>query len=76
MTKALFLENSNRLINSAFIGFQMGAGGDKTFQQYLQSLGLSADGKPRDPELTEITAADAIAKAEAILERARKGSDK
>ena len=28
------------MIENAFIGFQMGAGGDKTFGAYLESLGL------------------------------------
>ena len=28
------------MIENAFIGFQMGAGGDKTFGTYLESLGL------------------------------------
>jgi len=33
-------EAKERLIESAFIGFQMGAGGENTFGQYLESLGL------------------------------------
>ncbi len=33
-------EAKERLVESAFVGFQMGAGGDKSFGEYLESLGL------------------------------------
>ena len=33
-------EARDRLTEAAFIGFQLGAGGDKTFGEYLTSIGL------------------------------------
>lgn len=33
-------EAKERMIEAAFIGFQMGAAGDKNFGAYLESLGL------------------------------------
>ena len=53
--------------NGAWIAFQLGAGGDMTFGDYLESVGLG-DEKPREPS---VSASDAIAKAERILEMAR-----
>lgn len=36
-------EAKERLVQSAFIGFQLGAAGRKTFEEYLCSLGLSGE---------------------------------
>ena len=49
----------------------MGAGGEATFGEYLDKVGLGA----KKPELKPVTAADAIAKAEGILEKARKATE-
>lgn len=35
-------EAKDRMIIAAFIGWQMGAGGKKSFRQYLKSLGLES----------------------------------
>lgn len=46
-------EARDRLTESAFIGFQMGAGGDKTFGQYLEAIGLkekTAESQTMTPE--------------------------
>ena len=45
----------------------MGAGGEATFGDYLDKIGLG--GKKAEPK--PVTASDAIAKAEGILEKAR-----
>jgi len=45
----------------------MGAGGEATFGEYLDKVGLGG----KKTESKPVTAADAIAKAEAILEKAR-----
>lgn len=63
-------EATNEIRKMAFLGFQMGAGGEMNFQQYLESIGLSDD-QPT-PECKPIRADEAIAKAQAILELARK----
>jgi len=63
-------EAREKLILAAFVGFQMGAGGDKNFKQYLESLGLS--GEPDTVETSDVTAEDAIKKAEDILTAASK----
>lgn len=60
-------EHKERLILGAWIAFQLGAGGDMTFGDYLDKMRL---GQPR-PEAPRVSASDAIAKAEAILEMAR-----
>ena len=60
-------ESRERLQSGAWIAFQMGAGGEATFGDYLDKIGLG--GQKAEPKL--VTAADAIAKAEAILEKAR-----
>lgn len=36
-------EGKERLVIAAFIGFQLGAAGKKTFKAYLNELGLSGD---------------------------------
>jgi len=53
-------EAKERLIENAFIGFQMGSGGDKTFGAYLESLGLK-----------EKTAADEVMSAQDIAKLKR-----
>ena len=63
-------EQRDGMIQAAFIGWQMGAGGQgKTFGQYLSALYLldtdQAPTKPRD------TTAEIIRKAEVIKERLR-----
>lgn len=62
-------ESKERLVELAFLGFQMGAGGQQTFGEYLQSIGLSGE-----KVVTEkpITAEEAIAKAEKIRKAIRK----
>jgi len=57
-------EAKAELINSAFTAFQMGAGGDMTFKQYIEKLGLSDS--PTVARV-EISAKDAIQKADAIM---------
>jgi len=49
----------------------MGAGGEMTFGDYLDKIGLG--GKKAEPK--PVTASDAIAKAEGILEKARKATE-
>jgi len=48
-------EAKERMIENAFIGFQMGAAGDKTFGAYLESLGL------KEKTLEPMTARDIAA---------------
>ena len=67
--KAHVEETKERLIQGAFIGKQLGAGGDMSFQQYLASLGLWDS--PTEPSPPQMDAKAAIAKAEGILKRAR-----
>jgi len=55
---------------AAFVGFQMGAAGDKNFSQYLESLGILKAMKA--PPSKDLTKEQAIAKAEEILAMARK----
>ena len=62
-------EAKDRLINSAFIAFQMGAGGDKTFGQYLEKIGLSETHS--DLSGTQVTAKEALAKAQKIRDKIR-----
>jgi hypothetical protein len=45
-------EAKERLVESAFIGFQMGAGGEKGFGEYLESLGLRDKTIESKPEQT------------------------
>ena len=66
-------EARERLTLCAFIGFQLGAGGDKSFGQYLEVLGLKESKEA--PRASELTAEEAIAKAEAILASARRKHD-
>ena len=63
-------EAREKLILAAFVGFQMGAGGDKNFKQYLESLSLAKDSDAVETE--NITAEEAIKKAEDILAAASK----
>lgn len=66
--------NKERFILSAFIGWQMGAGGNKKFGEYLAELGL-LEGQAIAgviPESKELSAKEAVAKAEEILAMARK----
>jgi hypothetical protein len=60
-------EARERYRDGAWIAFQMGAGGDVTFGDYLSRMGLSE----QEPVQDHTTAQEAIAKAEAILQRAR-----
>jgi len=63
-------EAREKLILAAFVGFQMGAGGDKNFKQYLESLDLAKNSDAAETE--NITAEEAIKKAEDILAAASK----
>jgi len=58
---------------SAFTAWQMGAGGGKKFGEYLEDLGVveKKAGGEAVPEDKEMTAEDAVAKAEDILAMAR-----
>jgi hypothetical protein len=57
-----------RLIDGAWVAFQL-SGSGQTFGEYLDAVGLGE--KPRQTTEETVTAKEAIAKAEAILERAR-----
>lgn len=66
-------EVKERFILSAFIGWQLGAGAGKKFGEYLEEVGLSEKRTAAEvPEDKELTAKEAIAKAEEILAIARK----
>lgn len=59
------------LIQSAFTAFQLGAGGDKTFGDYLSHIGLSD--KPAIQQVkTKLTTPDILRKSQEIRERAAK----
>jgi len=66
LSEVKIAETKERMIESAFIGFQMGAGGNKPFGKYLESLGL-ADSKPEDAK-PERSAKEIIAGAEKTLQ--------
>ena len=61
-------EARDRLKQGAWIAFQLGAGGEMTFGDYLDKMGLS---DIPHVEATHVTAEEALAKAERILEMAR-----
>jgi len=65
-------EAREKLILAAFVGFQMGAGGDKNFKQYLEAMGLASE--TYTPAPAGVTAEEAIKKAEGILKMAKKKS--
>jgi len=69
-------EEKEKLIMSAFIGWQMGAGGGMKFGEYLADLGLGENRDIIAPEVGKTTAAESIKKAETILAMARKKKDK
>jgi hypothetical protein len=58
------------MIEGAWIGFQLGTGGDMNFGDYLRKMGLLEE-KPEVIEERKVTAKEAIAKAEEILRKAR-----
>ncbi len=62
-------EYKEKLIMGAWIGYQMGAGGDKNFGDYLGHWGLLESSPKGDNKV--VSAQDAIKKAESILEMAR-----
>lgn len=64
-------ETREKFILAAFVGFQMGAAGDKNFSQYLESLGLLKGTGMPPSETKDLTKEQAIAKAEEILALAR-----
>ena len=74
LIKARQEESQDKFIMSAFIGWQMGAGAGKRFGEYLEELGLLKGQVTTGttPESGELTAKEAIAKAEGILAMARK----
>ncbi len=61
-------ERKEELITSAFTAFQLGAGGDKTFGQYLQALGLA---EKKKIESKKITKEEALAIGQRIHEKAK-----
>ena len=58
------------MIEGAWIGFQLGAGGELNFGDYLRKMGLLEE-NPEVIEERKVTAKEAIAKAEEILRKAR-----
>lgn len=71
-------EIQDKFTLSAFTAWQLGAGAGKKFGDYLDSLGVmgkQAKGEPV-PEDKEMTAKDAVAKAEEILRMASKKKEK
>lgn len=64
-------EVKEKFILSAFIGWQMGAGGDKKFGDYLKELGLLEGQAESSPEPQGLSAKEAVAKAEEILRLAK-----
>lgn len=66
-------EIRDKFIISAFIAWQMGAGAGMKFGEYLEGIGLSEKQPVAEtPEDKELTAKDAIKKAEEILAMASK----
>uniref|UniRef100_A0A6M3IP57 Uncharacterized protein n=1 Tax=viral metagenome TaxID=1070528 RepID=A0A6M3IP57_9ZZZZ len=62
-------EAKEKLVNGAWIGFQMGAGGEKNFGQYLESIGLI---ESKEEPMPQITIEEAMAKGQRIREKAKK----
>ena len=69
-------EARERMIDGAWVGFQMGAGGELNFGDYLRKMGLVKGEDAKNPVTKETTAKEAIAGAEAILAMASKKKDK
>ena len=61
-------EARDKLKQGAWIAFQLGAGGEMNFGDYLDKMGLA---DTPHIEATRVTAQEALAKAERILEMAR-----
>ena len=72
ISKVKHEEAKQDLVNASFIAFQMGAGGDKTFGQYLETIGLAEKVETKE----EASTADVIAKADRIREKVRKLKEK
>ncbi len=64
-------EFREKLVSSAFTAFQLGAGGDKPFLEYLSAIGL-ADKTTAQPVKAKPTTADILKKSQNIRERAVK----
>lgn len=64
-------EFREKLITSAFTAFQLGAGGDKPFLEYLSAIGL-ADKPAAQQVKSKPTTADILRKSQNIRERAVK----
>jgi len=62
----------NQMTAAALVGWQSGAGGKKTFGDYLKSLGLTDKGPKLTPEQKKRISKQAITKAEAIRRKDRK----
>ena len=64
-------EVKERMVEGAWIAFQMGAGGEMTFGAYLKKIGLVESQEREIVSEARVTAKEAIAKAEEILRMAR-----
>jgi len=63
-------EIKERLINSAFLAHQLGAGGEQTFGEYLKNLGLTNEATPIPRK--EITKEEALKIGKRIRAKAKK----
>ena len=52
-------EGQERMVLAAFVGYQMGAAGKKTFKTYLEELGLYGDAPQSMEPVFDKAAADA-----------------
>ena len=65
-------KHKDRLHLGAWIGWQMGAGGTKSFGEYYKNFGID-DTAPLDKKTAALIAAKAKEKAERIVAMAQKG---
>lgn len=63
-------EFRDRLVQGAFIAFQMGAGGKNSFGEYLNSLGLGE--KRTESKQAKISTGDILKKSEQVRAKALK----
>lgn len=62
-------EGRERLVLAAFVGFQMGAAGKKTFKAYLDDLGLLGDAPDSVAPVYDKKATDARLKSHGIVQK-------
>lgn len=65
-------EGKERLVLAAFVGFQLGAAGKKTFREYLNELGLSGDAPQSVAPVVDRKADDARLKRHGIVRKKSK----